>query len=482
MKYNLKGIRFQTWIYFLTFSLTMLALLAFLMLAMIKPYFRQNRIDAVEMLANSFESRLLSDKTNQKDIEKFSLELMSNNACVLVVNQYGKSVYASDSLGQLCMLNDELDFLGNKIDLKEDASAFIELMADQKTLSYTVSSPLTGSQMLIYARFYRENLANYYLIINTPVELMESYIDVIMDQFFLICIFVLVIALLVSYLLASRISQPIIDMKKTATKLAKGDYQTDFKGDTFKEIAELAMTLNTAKDELSRVDELRKDLVANVSHDIKTPLTMIKAYAEMIKDISGDDPVKRNEHLDTILKETDYLSKLTSDMQLYSKMQAGYIELNRCNFDLKNCVEDVIDLLSNLIVKKNIELIKEINSVIIYGDELKISQVIYNYLSNAIKHTENGGCIAVRIIDSDDLVRFEVEDNGDGIDEKDLPYIWDRYYKIDKSFRRLENSTGLGLAIAKAILEAHHARFGASSKLNEGSLFYFELDKDYDNE
>lgn len=466
----------------MTFSLAMLALLAFLMLAMIKPYFRQNRIDAIEVLANSFESRLLTDKIGKDDVEKLSLELMSNNACALVVNQQGQPLYASDSLGQLCMLNDELDFLGSKLDLRKDAKKFVELMADQKTFSSTVSSPLSGAQMLIYARCYRENLANYYLIINTPVELMESYIDMIMDQFILICVFVLMIALLVSYLLASRIAQPIIDMKKTASKLAKGDYQTDFKGETFQELAELAMTLNTAKDELSRVDELRKDLVANVSHDIKTPLTMIKAYAEMIKDISGDDPIKRNEHLDTILKETDYLSKLTSDMQLYSKMQAGYIELNRCNFDLKNCVEDVIDLLSTLIAKKNIELIRQLQPVIIYGDELKISQVIYNYLSNALKHTDDGGRITLRILDSEDLVRFEVEDNGEGIAEKDLPYIWDRYYKIDKSFRRLENSTGLGLAIAKAILEAHHARFGATSKLNEGSLFYFELDKDYDNE
>ena len=142
----------------------------------------------------------------------------------------------------------------------------------------------------------------------------------------------------------------------------------------------------------------------------------------------------------------------------------------------------MIDLLSTLIAKKNIELIRQLQPVIIYGDELKISQVIYNYLSNALKHTDDGGRITLRILDSEDLVRFEVEDNGEGIAEKDLPYIWDRYYKIDKSFRRLENSTGLGLAIAKAILEAHHARFGAVSKLNEGSLFYFELDKDYDNE
>ena len=108
--------------------------------------------------------------------------------------------------------------------------------------------------------------------------------------------------------------------------------------------------------------------------------------------------------------------------------------------------------------------------------------MIYNYLSNAIKHSDENSTIYVSIRDSEDSLYFEVKDEGDGISEKDLPYIWDRYYKIDKNFRRNENSTGLGLAIAKAILEAHGAKYGVVSKVGEGSTFYFELSKDYDDE
>ncbi|MBR2577477.1 MAG: sensor histidine kinase, partial [Erysipelotrichaceae bacterium] len=227
---------------------------------------------------------------------------------------------------------------------------------------------------------------------------------------------------------------------------------------------------------------LRKDLVANVSHDIKTPLTVIRSYAEMIKDISGDDPVKRNEHLDVILQETEYLAKLINDMQEYSKMQAGYIELNKTNFDLEEATETVSELLYSLIEEKNIKFSRNLVSVIVYADEIKISQVIYNFLSNAIKHSNDGGEIKINIIDSEEKVRFEVIDNGDGISEEALPYVWDRYYKIDKKFKRNENSTGLGLAIAKAILEGHKAVYGVNSKLGEGSTFFFELSKDYDNE
>ena len=169
-------------------------------------------------------------------------------------------------------------------------------------------------------------------------------------------------------------------------------------------------------------------------------------------------------------------------MQEYSKLQAGFINLNKSNFDIEKSISNVCKLLSGLMKEKNITLKTDLKSVIVYGDETKISEVIYNYLSNAIKHSDENSTIYVSIRDSEDSLYFEVKDEGDGISEKDLPYIWDRYYKIDKNFRRNENSTGLGLAIAKAILEAHGAKYGVVSKVGEGSTFYFELSKDYDDE
>ena len=282
--------------------------------------------------------------------------------------------------------------------------------------------------------------------------------------------------------LARRISLPIVKMKDEANKLAQGDYNARFETNSFSEINDLASTLDDATEKLSKVNELRKDLVANVSHDIKTPLTMIKAYAEMIKDISGDDPKKRNEHLDVILQETEYLNKLVTDMSELSKLQSGVIEINRDNFDLKECVNKVVLLLSQAISEKNIKLILDLDDCFVYADEIKLSQVIYNFLSNALKYSDADSKITVRIRDSEDKVRLEVIDNGNGISEEALPYIWDRYYKVDKNFNRSVNSTGLGLAIAKAILEAHKAHYGVESKLGEGSTFWFELDKDYENE
>lgn len=437
----------------------------------------------IDTIVSTLENELLTNKVDQRSIDKADKLVNGNNICALIYNENGKRVYEADSLGKLCMLDDDIVVNDKTINIGENAADLIDILNNNDTLNVSLNSPSSGLEMLLYGKKISDNLANYYLVINTPLELLESYADFILQQYMFVAIFVILLALLVSFIFASKISSPIVKMQKEANKLAQGDYNVKFKDDeSYSEINALANTLDDATLKLSKIDELRKDLLANVSHDLKTPITLIKSYAEMIEDISGDDPIKRNEHLDVIIEETDYLTKLINDMQEYSKMQAGYIKLNKTNFDLKKCANGVCELLDGLLKEKNIVLKKKLKSVIVYGDEVKISQVIYNYLSNAIKHSSDKSKIYITIIDNNDSVRFEVKDTGEGISEEAIPYIWDRYYKIDKKFKRNENSTGLGLAIAKAILEAHKAKYGVVSKLNEGSTFYFELSKDYDDE
>lgn len=480
MKFNFKGIKFKTWLYFLIFSILMLLILGILLIAFIKPYYRENRLKTIDNLINTIEEDLLLNKSSDEEIDKTNRLLASNNVCVIIYNQNARKVYESDSLGELCMLDKKIEYEDEEIIFNKEANKTIELL-NLKPLNLSLNSPITGNEMLIYGKKITSNLMNYYLVVNTPLELLESYINFILNQYLFISIFIVILALIVAFILASRITSPIVNMRKEANKLANGDYNVQFKKeDSYSEINDLANTLDDATSKLSKVVELKKDLVANVSHDLKTPLTVIRSYAEMIKDISGDDPIKRNEHLDVILQESEYLTRLINDMQEYSKMQAGYIELNKTNFDLKDVINNVIKLLNSLIQEKKIKLKKNIISVIVYADELKISQVIYNFISNAIKHSNENGIIIINTIVDEEKIIFEVIDNGEGISEEALPYVWDRYYKIDKNFKRNENSTGLGLAIAKAILEAHNASYGVKSKLKEGSTFYFELNRDYE--
>lgn len=460
----------------------MLGLLGFLLIVLIKPYYREDRIKTIATISDTIEALLLKDNVSSQDIDKTAKLVIGNNVCTLIYNENGKEIYSSDSLGQLCMLDKKILVGEENYIIKNEPNKFIAKLKESSPFTMTLNSDITDTQMILYGEQFKGNLANYYLVINTPLEPVESYINFILNQYLYVALFVIVISFVVAFFLAKRLSSPIVKMKKEANKLAQGNYDANFKANSFSEINDLATTLDDATHKLSQVNDLRKDLVANVSHDIKTPLTMIQAYAEMIKDISGDDPIKRNEHLDVILKETEYLNKLVTDMSELSKLQSGVIEINKDNFDLTDCTNRVIDLLRQLLNEKNIKIVTKLDDVVIYGDEIKISQVIYNFLSNAIKHSSDNSSIEVKIVDSEDLVRLEVIDHGEGISEEALPYIWDRYYKVDKNFNRSVNSTGLGLAIAKAILEAHNAKYGVTSKLGEGSTFYFELSKDYEEE
>lgn len=483
MKFNFRGIRFSTWLYFLGFSVSIMALLGFLLIVFIKPYYRNDRIETINVISQTIESLLLDDNVNKNDIESASRTVIGNNVCALIFNENGKSIYAPpDSLGQLCMLNKDITIGEMTINISEDPTYIINNIKKENPYSITLYSQYTGAEMLLYGKQVKSNLANYYLLLNTPLEPIESYIDFILNQYLYVGVIVVLIALVVAFFLARNISAPIVKMKDEANKLAQGDYDVKFETVSFSEINELAATLDDATEKLSKVNDLRKDLVANVSHDIKTPLTMIKAYAEMIKDISGDDPVKRNEHLDVILEETEYLNKLVTDMSELSKLQSGVLEVKRENFDMKACVDKVVLLLSQVIREKNVNLVLDLDDCVAYADEIKISQVIYNFLSNALKYSNDNSKIIIRLRDSEEKIRLEVKDFGAGISEETLPYIWDRYYKVDKNFNRTVNSTGLGLAIAKAILEAHKAKYGVESTLNKGSTFYFELSKDYEEE
>ena len=462
----------------------MLVLLGFLLVALIKPYYRENRIKMIDTLVSTFENELLVNKPSESSIAKTDRLVNNNNVCAVIYNQNGRRVYSADSLGELCVFDETINVDGDDLVIYDDGAKLVDKLNEYNVISESLTSPTTDLEMLLYGKKISVNLANYYLLINTPLELLESYVDFILKQYLFLSMFIVALALVVSFLLANKITSPIVNMQREANKLAEGDYHVSFSSgkESYSEINALATTLDDATEKLSKIDELRKDLLANVSHDLRTPITLIRSYAEMIKDISGDDPIKRDQHLDVIIEETEYLTKLINDMQEYSKLQAGFINLNKSNFDIEKTTLNVCKLLSGLMREKNITLIEDLKSVIVYGDEVKISEVIYNYLSNAIKHSESNTTIYVNIKDSEDSLYFEVKDEGDGISEKDLPYIWDRYYKIDKNFRRNENSTGLGLAIAKAILEAHGAKYGVVSKLGEGSTFYFELSKDYDDE
>ncbi len=459
----------------------MLAFFGMLQTVITGPYYRDNKIQAIEQVANTIESSLLSSAHLTSDhIEEAFEASVLNNVCAIVYNQWGDIVYETDSLGVSCMLSQTVELDGVSYGALSHSNSLKDVIATTNgDTSISLDNTHTNQEMLLYARKVDALLDTYYLYINSPVELLDFTYEVFQTQFVLLTATVVLLSLIISLFLSGRLAGPIIKMRSSARTLAHGEYDVQFDGGSFTETKELAHSLNDATYKLSKVDELRKDLIANVSHDIKTPLTMIKAYAEMIQDISGDNKVKREEHLQVILDEVTYLDSLVLELSELSKMQSGTYDLNVTQFDLALKVRDITKLCKGLFEQKDMHVELATPEVcFVSADEVKIGQVIYNFISNAIKHSEESTNVYITCQDFGDTVRVSVQDEGKGIKPEEIQYIWDRYYKIDKGFKRSSKSTGLGLAIVKAILDTHEAQFGVESKEGDGSNFWFELKKE----
>lgn len=478
MKLDLKGIRFHIWLYFVLFALGILALFGILQNVLIEPYYRDNKITAIQEVADVIQSSMIdSEVIDQAMNDEVFRVSVNNNVCALIYNDKGDIIFSTDALGSSCIFNQSFSLENESYRSLNSSNSLKEVIIERgNEFSEVFHNAKSNQQMILYGRYIQGHLANYTLYVNSPVELLDSTLEIFKTQFTILTAALLVLSLILSAFLSSRIAYPIVAMHQPANELAAGNYDVNFNGGPFTELDDLAKTLNTATEKLSKVDELRKDLIANMSHDLKTPLTMIKAYAEMIQDISGDNPKKRAEHLDVILKEVDYLDHLVTDMSELSKMQSGNFEIKLSQFDLREEIDEIVLLVSKLAEEKDIHLsVDAPESVLVSADEVKIKQVIYNFVSNAIKHSDSGTDVKIQVTDKNGIVKVMVIDNGPGIKEEDLPYIWNRYYKIDKGFRRSSKSTGLGLAIAKAILDTHEAAYGVVSEEGKGSCFWFEL-------
>ena len=449
------------------------------MTASIKPYYRNLKIENMENVSNKVIKNIINNNNiNDTNIKDTLSMTINNDVCIIIYNDKGEVLYNVDGLGEECIFNHKINIDGNLFIPNKNGNPLINDY--QENYSLVINSPSSKSEMIIYGKLLNQDFANYYLFINTPLEPIESITTFIINQFGFVTIFVLVIAIIISMIVSSRISKPIELMKKSANKLSKGNYDTHFESNSFNELNDLADTLNQATEKLSSISELRRDLIANISHDIKTPLTMIKGYTEMVKDISWSNDEKREEHLGNILNEVDYLDKLVIDMQDLTKMESNVISISRNNFNISDLIHNVIKSFNVLLAQNNIELNINIeHNIICYGDENKLSRVIYNFISNAIKYSYENSTIIINLKTTNQSIVFEVIDNGIGISEDIIDKIWERYFKIDKKFSRNVNSTGLGLAISKAILDAHKAKYGVDSKPKQGSRFYFEIPNDF---
>ncbi len=336
----------------------------------------------------------------------------------------------------------------------------------------------SGVDAVLYLRIFqvegREPTAVFYNSTITPVDGMQEVLQTVL---YWITAIALAFALLLSFWVARRTARPITLINEKARRLKAQDYPVVFDVDGYLEVAELSDTLNETSRELEQLEGLRRELIANVSHDLRTPLAMIIAYGEIMRDVPGENTA---ENVQVVIDEAHRLSELVDGVLLYPERSDALSGLNCTNYDLAAACRSTIERYQRLSTPRHCVITYEgPDSAKIWGDRIKLSQVIYNLLNNAISHAGGSPEIRLRILLPDEkTIRVEVTDHGEGIPPDKLDLIWERYYSgagDDGSFH-----AGLGLTIVRGILELHHAQYGVDSELGKGSTFWFSMDR-YDD-
>ena len=312
------------------------------------------------------------------------------------------------------------------------------------------------------------------LFVFSQITPVDATVGTIRSKLLIITAILFLFGILIAFLMARKIAEPIIAINESAKQLAMGNYDVQFHGKGYLEIAELNHTLNYAAKELAKVEKLRQDLIANMSHDLRTPLTMISGYGEMMRDIPNENNA---ENLQVIIDEAKRLADMVNDVLDLSKIQSGTQKLTMSSFNITDMLRHDIRRYQKMLEHEGYTFIFSYDKeAFAYGDENKLNQAVYNLISNAVRYCGEDKQILVKQTVWDHSVKVEVSDHGEGILPEDLPYVWDRYYKADKTHEGYTIGSGLGLSIVKGILELHGCTYGVHSCQEEGTTFWFLLD------
>ncbi len=482
-KIDIKSIRFKLWIYFIGFAFLLIALIWGLQIFFLENFYEEMKKDEVSKLANQITK---SFEQNDHDLYALADELSN-------ISAYNEDVYfrvetvtgeniispGYSGYGPLYRYDQQIEEL--RLALLSNSNLPSVSMITRTPGTEENSGILAYACFLTQDSFFQGSMihipSEYILYVISPLYPVKSTVLIMRSQLIHISIIAIVLSLILALYLANRISKPIKDITHSAAEMGEGHYGIQFEGGHYTEIIDLADTLTHASRELEKTDMYQKDLIANVSHDLRTPLTMIQSYAEMIRDLSGDIPHKREAHLAVIIEETDRLNTLVTDMLNMSRMQNRTIQLERTDFDICETAKSLLASYDLLCEQEGYKIqFNSVSSLMVNGDEARIKQVLSNLINNAVKYCGEDKEIIINLKRIGRKMRCEVVDHGKGIAPDEINHVWERYYKSSTHHVRPTDGSGLGLSIVKEILTLHKASYGVNSKLGKGSTFWFEME------
>ena len=488
------GIKWKMFAILAMFIVVVLVVIWFFQVKMLNYFYLTTKFSEFETSIDKIESALGEDRNHlQNTVFECSLDYYSSIYVLQIEEDRAKILVKSngpvDNLMPLISSKDLTELCNLAY---ENGGSYMATVSSEHGFGYHKSEMFGGGKEdaveaamekakrgpvgAVYVRIVEKEGAEYLIFQNSDLTPVQSTVDTLQKQFLWIGIILLVLALILALIMSKVITKPIIKINSAAKQLARGNYDSELKLNGYREIGELSDTLSFAAEEISKSDRFQKELISNVSHDLRTPLTMIKGYGEIMRDIPGENTP---ENIQVIIDESARLSDLVNDMLDISKIRAGSREPQMSNFCITDIVRDTLCRYEKLIDKDGykIEFSADTN-VFVTADRIMILQVVYNLINNAINYTGEDKCVFVTQEVTDSEVRISVKDTGEGIRPEDLPLIWDRYYKVDKVHKRAAVGTGLGLAIVKGILELHGASYGVKSAVGAGSEFWFSMKYD----
>lgn len=456
-------------------NMAIIALTWFMAVFMFKPmYYAVTHAELSKMMNKVVTAIELDGGITENTLEEIS-GFINIGTCIDIADEKGNGLVLFEGIGDACQLHSDGShdsFFSQQ--RKIDSVAVRELR--QKVREYSRQNynehyqDNLGNIQAIKGRFYE---GKYTIIVSTNLARTESIVSIVSSQLQTASILGILLSVIIATIMSHWFMSPLLKLSAATKEIAKGNYDVKVEIANKDEFGQLAKDFNQMTEEIQHSHELQRDLIANISHDLRTPLTIIKGYAESIKDITGDNKEIRDQQLTTIIEETDRLSNMVGSVMEYTKLSQSTYKLNIVQFDIADMCQDIVEMYNYKAVKdgKSISYAGP-QQIYVFADAALIERVIHNFVSNALVHTPPETRVGVAInVTKEGKVKVSVYDSGSGIKQEDIPHLFDKYYRARKDEGR--TGSGLGLAIVKSILENHNFEYGVESHEGLGTEFWF---------
>lgn len=452
-------IQFKILKYFTVFSLIIITVLWLFQIVNLRYFYRYMTIKNINKTADTIEENIDNDQlyllikrlaiNNDFSIRLFSLD---DNKIDISIDNNEFSILLS-SLSYLDLMNYYSLTLKNngQYTLIIEKSTFYNDLYQSDSFKGDVPKELTGfDDHVVFSKVIYDNDQPYLFLGYAQLAPVYATIDILKTQLVIVSSIFMLLTIIFTIFISKRISKPIIDINEQAKKLAEGNYHLNFDNTGYLEINELSSTLNHTASELKKVDELKNELIANISHDLKTPLTLIAGYSEAMIDLPQE---MTKENIQIILNEANRLSQLVDDVLTIS--QVNNSNLNIEEYEITKDIKNIIDRYQRIYFDKFKFEFSYDKDITISADKIKIDQVIYNLLNNAINYSTKANIINIKQTVIDKKVFITFDNYGEKIPEDELPFIFDRYYRSKQNHVRAIAGSGLGLSIVRSNIRLH---------------------------